>query len=327
MLEFRNEEIEDFVGFCTDKGFWVGERIDVFDKENGWRLSGMVPEIAICMESEQFTALICIDGLILLRVKELSASMPNMSDTHRAVQWWEEHIDYINALLVFMESESNKCTQSGNIELSSISIDKTCRVGIQGGRPVRRVHIGEISRVRARQQASGWLVGGDEKTMPSVEWTGWDNCTVVSENAIEAGLTQFEHAISNPTLIKRLSFIAQAKSAFTRNDFRSSFILLWFVIEAAVKDMLLLGGETIDSNQPSISSVLRRLKTRGLMSAELFSELDDLRKRVRNKLMHESQTATCLPSDCMIAAGAVITLVQPDLATAIDLRWSFSVAF
>lgn len=77
MLDFQDNWVEDFIGFYSAEGFWVDERIDLFDEENSRRLVGIVPEISVRMDSEKFSAAVCVDGLMLLRIKHLAANMPS----------------------------------------------------------------------------------------------------------------------------------------------------------------------------------------------------------------------------------------------------------
>jgi hypothetical protein len=331
MLDFRDDGVEDFIGFYSSEGFWVDKRIDLFDEENSYRLTGIIPEISVRMDSERFSAMVCVDGLMLLRIRHLAANMPRISDPRRfeeAVRWWEEHVDYANALQFFIESESIKCPESGEAVLSALSLHETCRVGFVGEMPVRQNHSEGRSLVAARYAAANWIRAGrvGHPPMEAVSF-GVANWTVLSERSVITALEKFEKAVANPCLVKQLSFIAKAKTAYARNDFPVAFTLLWFVIESAAKEILANSLGSKDARHKSANGVFLDLKAECLISEDQFERLDDLRKRVRNKLIHESGSATCLPSDCVAASQAALDLAVRDQSFGIVAKWSSGVEF
>jgi len=122
-MDEMTRAVETYVGFHVQDGFWVGERLDLQDPELATRLKGIVPEITVYSATERFKALVCIDGLILLRVQHLAGSVPNMADPAEfdaSVLWWREHLDYANTFQVCLESESSKCGGSSEIELAAL---------------------------------------------------------------------------------------------------------------------------------------------------------------------------------------------------------------
>lgn len=335
MFDFRDDGIEDLVGFYSTEGFWVGERVDLWEGDDADRLAGVVPEISVRSDCERFSAAICVDGLMLLRMRHLAASRPGMGDPRQiaaSVRWWEEHVDYANAMQLLMESESIMCPDSGEVIASAVTVAETCRVGFDGGRPIRRSQSGGRSLVSVRHETANWLRGGRKGTPPmEAISSGWSTWLVVTEESVISMLGKFEIASADPTLVRRLSFIARAKSAYARNDFQVAFTLLWFVIESAAKDLRSSVGGGNGSNRrggfASIGSIFAELRAEGVIGDELFSRLDDLRGRVRNRLMHESDSASCLPEDCMSAAGGAVDLSVRDAPLDIRTKWAYGVEF
>ncbi|HCF2282194.1 hypothetical protein KUC58_07095 [Pseudomonas aeruginosa] len=173
---------------------------------------------------------------MLLHVNHLANSRPNMGDPdqmNEAVAWWDEHMDYANAMQLYIESESIRYPKSGDISFSAVSIANTCRVGIKNGIPVRKAHTNRMSLMAAR-----CIYPEKSKTDETHHAIGtWSTYTKVKKQAIYTALQRFELAVDDPTFIKRLGFMARAKTSYRDNDFRGSFIMIWFVIESIVKEI------------------------------------------------------------------------------------------
>ncbi len=331
-----NCDEKDFVGFYPENGFWIENRIDILDEENSRRLAGIIPEMVFKVDSERFSAVVCIDGLMLLRMNHLATTMPNMSDPTQfeaSVRWWDEHVDYANAMQLCLELESIKCAQSGKIRASDVIIANTCRVGFSGGLPIRKVLSNGRSLMSARAATANWINFGRAGPPPMEAISlGWSSWIVVSERSIGNALSQFEKACADKTLIKYLSFIVKAKTAHSRNDFSGGIYTpmvrnricgeeLWTNLNPAMKYK-----SDKDRRYPTISNIFHELKSAGKISETLFLQLN-LCKRARNKLMHESQSAICLPSDCISAANAATGLALREFSPSIEMPWSCSVEF
>jgi hypothetical protein len=333
MRETDDDGIDDFVGFYSAEGFWVGDRVDVLDVENEYRLAGIVPEISVWHDAERFSAAVCVDGLMLLHVRELAATVPAMGDPTQfeaGVRWWGEHINYANAMQICLESESiAHAPKSSEIVSAAVLQAETVRVGFQEGRPVRRVLSMGPSVIATRFEAANW---SREKGSPPVEAisTGWTNWNVVPEAVVVSGLAKFERVGSDPVLVTRLSFVAKAKSAYGRNDFTVAFTLLWFVIESAAKDLLAqsVPGKSAakSGSHQSVLGVVAELKSAGVISDNLFSLLEHCRK-LRNRMMHQSESTVCMPSDCRLAADAAVDLAVRDASLGIRTKWLCGVEF
>lgn len=333
MRETEEYGIDDFVGFYSAEGFWVGERVDVLDVENEYRLAGIVPEISVWHDAERFSAAVCVDGLMLLHVRELAAMIPAMGDPvqfEASIRWWGEHIDYANAMQICLESESIAHTpKSSEIVSAAVWQAETVRVGFQDGMPVRRALSMGASMIATRFEAANW---SREEGNPPVEAisTGWTNWNVVPEDVIVSGLAKFERVCSDSVLVRRLSYVAKAKSAFGRNDFVVAFTLLWFVIESAAKDLLaqsVPGKSAVKSGRhQKFHDIVAELKFAGAISDNLFSLLEHCRK-LRNRMMHQSESTVCMPSDCRLAADAAVTLAVRDASLDIQTKWLCGVEF
>lgn len=326
-LESINDGIEDFIGFYDEKGFWVEEWIDFDDQVERKKLRGIIPEPVIWHHAEKFTAAVCIDGMMLLRMTELAKTRPPICDPdqiNQAVQWWDEHMDYANVMQLFIESESIKCLDSGEISFSAVSIANTCRVGFRGGIPVRKSHSNNISLMAARCTS----LAMDGARVAHHDIGTWSNFTKVKKATISTALQQFETAVDDPVLIKRLAFIARAKSAYQNHDFRGSFTMLWFVIESVAKELWLLKAKGKNTKKPTMYEILIDLEKDSIISSAQYGAIDDLRDRVRNVLMHQPVTAICLPDDCFKAADSAMQLLRNKVTTPdITLKWNFGVQF
>jgi len=329
----NDDGIDNFIGFYSAEGFWVDERIDVLDIKNEYRLAGIVPEISVWLDAEHFSAAVCVDGLMLLHVRELAATVPTMGDPAQfdaGVRWWDEHIHYANAMQICLESESIAHEpNSSEIMTAAVWQTETVRVGFQGRNPVRRAMSIGPSVIATRFEAANWSRGEGTAPVEAIS-TGWTNWNVVPEDVVVSGLTKFEQVCTDPVLVKRLSFVAKAKSAYGRNDFAVAFTLLWFVIESAAKDML---AQSIPSkfaaksrSHQSIHVVFAELKSEGSISDNLFALLENCRK-LRNRMMHQSESTVCMPSDCRMAADAAVAIAVRKASLGIRMKWQCGVEF
>lgn len=323
------DDIETFVGFYSADGFWVGESIDLIDSRAATRLAGIVPEIVVQISEEKFKAAVCVDGLILLRIEHLANTVPNAGDAlqfNESVKWWDEHLDYANALLLCLESESIKCPRSSEALASAVTIDETCRVGFVDGCAVNRNQSRGRSMVSLNFELALWIAGGRKGPEPWRATTDGLALAVVSQEAIRSALKQFKLIVENAELVKWLSFMAKAKSAYQNNDYRVSFTLLWFVIESAAKS-LWIGLSRSEKRNPTMDAITRELHKRNLISNETRDLVDRLRKGIRNRLMHEPASTVCLPEDCQSAARAAIDLAVRNPEIGLVQRWGTGVAF
>ncbi|WP_454864707.1 hypothetical protein [Pseudomonas rhizophila] len=156
----------------------------------------------------------------------------------------------------------------------------------------------------------------------------WSTFTKVTKQAIYTALQRFELAVNDPVFIKRLGFMARAKSAYKDNDFRGSFIMIWFVIESVVKEIWLNKIWVSGKTTKTVHEMLVEIEGSAVLDMPLLSSLNDLRRRVRNDLAHQSDTAVCMPSDCFQAADCATQLLGIS-STAMDLafRWQFGVEY
>ena len=322
-----DEGIEDFVGFYDGEGFWVESHIDVDCPEGRRALAGIMPAPAVWYQAEKFSAIVCIDGLMLLHVNHLARTRPNMGDPDKmneAVAWWDEHMDYANVMQLYIASESIRCPDSGEVSFSAVSMANTCRVGVKNGVPVRKNHTNRMSLMTARI-ASLAVQQIDETHHMIGTWSAYAK---VKKQAILKALERFDLAVNDPVFIKRLGFIARAKTSYRDHDFRGAFIMIWFVIESIIKEMWLeMVWVSGPRTQPAYK-MLVGLEKRSLIDTELFFAINDLRNRVRNNLAHESDTAVCMPGDCFQAAGCAIKLLGVNNpAMDLTIKWHYGVQF
>lgn len=321
--------VETYVGFHVHDGFWVDERLDLRNPEQADRLRGIVPEIAVSSAKERFKAIVCIDGLILLRMQHLAGAVPNMANPAEfdaSVLWWREHLDYANTLQVFLESESIKCDRSSDLELAALSLSDTCRVGFRQLCAVNRVADRGRSFMDVRSATVQWIASGMTDALPvdirDPEWGPW-RC--VSRDAISRALHRFETAVADPDRVRWLSFVAQAKTAFFQGNFMVSCILLWFVIESALNAW---HAEQFPQRAapPSVAATIKQLMAVGVLTPQFGADLTALRQ-LRNRLMHEPGSTQCLPSNCVLAAQAATDLAARGTDLDLVLRWEASAQF
>lgn len=328
-MDAQLKQMDTFVGFYTSEGFWVDEAIDPYNLQDAHRLTGIIPEITVQTKNDTFSALVCIDGLVLLRMEHLATSTPNMGDPSKlneSIEWWDEHLDFANTLLLLIESESLKCTISQEAIADALSISDTCRVGFLDGSAVNRRDPQRWSPLRARRDLAAWIAGGMKTSLTNNETIDdlklW---RVIKKSVILDALDRFTFVSKDADLVKRLSFIAKAKSAYKNNDYKVSFTLLWFVIESSLK--ALAGPRSQTSKRPiSASEAVNELRQAGLIPADMADLVDVLRKR-RNQLVHEPGSTVFHPHDCMQAAHAATQLATGTANIDLMMKWETGVQF
>lgn len=323
------KKMDTFIGFYTSEGFWVDEEINPFNADCARRLAGIIPEVSIETTSDLFRALVCIDGLVLLRMERLATSTPDMGDPSRfsdSALWWDEHLDYANALLLLIESASLKCAASQEAIADAVSITDTCRVGFLNGVAVNRRLPGRSSPMRARGNLCAWIAGGMREPispLDSIDDLGlW---RVIKRSVLADAMDKFILVSKNADLVKRLSFIAKAKTAYKNNDYRVSFTLLWFVIESSIKSIFHKEPRT-NSRKYSVSEAIKALRNSGAISDEVIDLVDALRV-LRNQLMHEPGSTICHSHDCVRAAHAAIQLATDNANIDLTMKWQTGVQF
>ncbi|MBB6186658.1 DUF4145 domain-containing protein [Rhodanobacter sp. MP7CTX1] len=252
--------------------------------------------------------------------------MGDPNKLNESVQWWDEHLDYANTLLLLIESESLKCTISQEALADAVSISDTCRVGFLDGSVVNRRYPRRWSPLRARSDLTAWIAGGMKTPLTTNETLDdlalW---RVVKRSVIVDALDSFTFVSKDADLVKRLSFIAKAKTAYKNNDYKVSFTLLWFVIESSVK--AIFGPRSQKNGRPiPVSKMVNELRDTGLIPAKIADLVDTLRK-LRNQLVHEPGSTVCHAHDCMQAVHAATQLATVTANIDLRMKWETGVQF
>lgn len=315
--------IKDYIGFYSDNGFWVNRRYDWGNNLDRGMLEGIIQHQAIWHHCPEFSAAVCVDGMILLRVERLFEVVPSMSNPDEilaAFHWWDDHLDYANALQLYIVSEALRCSSSSNIDTMEITVESTCRVGFSDGRAVRSKFSECVNFMSARRRIYLGLTRSPDEMGDALS-----TYSVVSEESLRKAFRLFEVACHNPVHVGWLSFLARAGYAFRKNDFRAALVFIWFVIESIAKDLWSEKGGR--SKFPRSAVVLRELMRNDVISIRLYHALDFVRAR-RNSLMHEPIETTVFPDDCLKAADSALELFSlTGNESGLVLGWKCGVEF
>ena len=323
------DDSEKFIGFYSADGYWVDEVIDLRDRESSAKMIGIVPQIVAWKENDRFKAAVCVDGLMLLRMEHLADTAPNIGNAgtfNESIAWLDELFDYANVMQLCIEAESIKCGKSADVQAVAVLNSETCTVGFINGQPVNRAHQSRRSLSCARYEVASWIALGMKGSAPlEAASSGWASWQVISKDAVEAALKKFSDVSRDADMVKWLSFMAKAKTAYANNDYRVSFTLLWFVIESAAKMLWSNQGQESNEN-PSLFSIAKGLQEFGVIGEDMIALLDRTRK-IRNKLVHEPGSTFVLPAQCMDAARVAIHLAVRDPALGFIFKWGSSARF
>jgi len=321
-IEAQLRQMETFVGSYTSEGFWVDEGIDPYEPESAYRLKGIIPEVAIYAADERFRVIVCIDGLVLLRMEQLAASIPPMGDPQRfeeSLLWWGAHLDYANTLLLLIESESIKCEFSQEAIAEAVSISDTCRVDLLNGLPVNRRYPQRRSSLTARSDMTAWILGGMKTSLANEVIGDLGLWRTVKRPAIQKAIDRFTIASRDTDLVKLLSLVVKAKTAFKYNDYQVCFVLLWFVIESSLKKRFRQHPHE-KRGFTSLANIVDRLRVTGSISDDIAEDVHMLRK-IRNEQMHEPGSTVCTPRDCLQAAHIAIQFATEAIDLSLTMKW------
>lgn len=299
-----------FIGFYMGEGFWIDHPLNLDDPRHDARLKGIVPEIIMVTRQEHFGVLVCVDGLLMLRINHLAAAVPDMSSPaglDTSVLWWREHLDFANAFQLLIESESRKCEDSNDIDAVALSMDQTCRVYMGTDRALSRTSNRGRNLLTVRSETLEWISGGRRGYRPTElcdsAWWIWGR---VTQAAIANAIARFQLAVTDRNRIKLMSMIVQAKSAHADGHYATAFVLYWFTIESVV---LALANETYQGSRPLTSyQAIKLLVAETTIDVALGDDLHNLRE-MRNRIMHEPGNTICTPSDSGRAALAAVTMI------------------
>ncbi|MCC4610023.1 hypothetical protein [Xanthomonas campestris] len=296
-----NTDKATFVGFYTHGGFWPVTTNQPYGFKDLSGLIGLAPEVALEIDAPEIQVKVCVDGLVLLRISHLDRSRPDMSDPHmlqQSVVWWASHLDYAHTLQLCLESASIACDRSSEIQVAALTPSETCRIVFQNGVAISRVNSRNASTLDTRQRAlaRAQSLGDPLASALDPDWEAWRR---VSYEAITSAFELFKIIFPDPNLVKRLAMIVQAQAAFARCDYKISFVLLWFVIESATREIASLPPKS------HLSQSINYLRNSCSFSTTTLNELDALRKH-RNNLMHEPGDTVCTPTQCVRAGQTAL---------------------
>ena len=319
-------DIDFYVGFYGAHPFWVGNCIDIYDSEQAKSLLGIIPDIVAELETEQFKAIICVNGLMLLRINNLAQSMPLISDSaqfQQSVLWMDRCLDYANALKLCVESESIKCSHSYEVQSTATRAMEICKVGMLHGAAVNISFERGQSQFAIMQELSEWIVT-DKKYPSPLEINGWlIPYQFITIEATRHALETFSIVARDEKKIRWLSYLVKAKTAYADNDYRTSFVLSWFVIESSLR---WLRKSTAPKRKENIAVIINILCNEGVISEATQFLLTRLRD-IRNELMHEPSETICQPSDCKDAGQMALELALQNSNISLISCWHSSVQF
>jgi uncharacterized protein YutE (UPF0331/DUF86 family) len=323
--------IEDYIGFYTKNHFWIDKLIHWEDLESDACLKGIIPEIRYIWEDEHnFKAAVTVDGLILLHIKKLAATVPNIGDPFQfqpAVEWWDEYIDFAHTVQLLLESATIDFELHNKVSATELTSAQTCTVGMENWCPVNRRYGKGHNSLSARFDTLEWVYSG-RNSIPTPEVVDpWPyNYAVVSIELLNQVFTQFAAAFKNRKVIKWLSFIVKSKAAHERGDFRVSFTLAWFVIESACRDMASQTGAEMTGGHQKMYIIEKLLREKELINLENYLTISSLRK-LRNKLIHNPDSTICMPTDSFVANGMALNLACRNFTFSIRISMSYSISY
>ncbi|AVO31755.1 hypothetical protein D7Y24_14300 [Stenotrophomonas maltophilia] len=322
------DKMEFHLGFHSAHPFWLGERIDIYDPEQNDCLRGIIPEVRASLQTDQFDAAICVNGLMLLHVHHLSRTTPDMSvagDFDQSALWMDRHLDYANALQLCLESESIKHPDSYEVSATATRANDICKIGFLDGFPVN-VSFGSARTLTTVMHAmSRWVSDGALAPSP-LEAPGWRiPHEVVDVEVARLALQKFALIARDEHRVTWLSYLLKAKTAYSDNDYRMSFVLSWFVIESSLRWHWMMKNPG-SAESPKTWKLIDNLCEGGPLSDQHKPALTYLRN-LRNQLMHNPADTTCQPGQCFEAGEMACALALLSANVELVTSWQTKVQF
>jgi len=330
MDDFKLLNLMDFyIGFYGAHPFWVGNHIDIYDREQAELFRGIIPNFSVKLENEYFKAAICVNGLMLLRIEHLARIVPYIADPTQynlSAHWMDKYLDYANTMQICVESESIKCINSHEIQSTVTRANDICKIGMLNGTPCSSSfnHKYGQSQSVVMNELKIWITKNAIWPSP-LEVNGWRlPHEFISIEAAKNALETFSIIAKDEQQVRFLSYLAKAKAAYAENDYRMSLILSWFVIESSVQ--WLFNASAPGKKKPSTAQMIDFLRTEGVISEESKLCLHHLRL-LRNALMHEPVETVCPPDECIKAGQVAIALAVKNSDITLVSSWRSSVQF
>ncbi|TXH60579.1 MAG: hypothetical protein E6Q84_04465 [Thiothrix sp.] len=297
--------VERFLAFYPSMPYIAVDKGDLENNPDEQTFNRQMAEIVFEKIKPDYTLKFSRDGRVLLRLHHLE--IPDMADSlsvEQADTLTEFYIDLLNIINLLLDSALIEVEKTHYFRISEITINHCFTSDNQGE------GIATQSWSQYYQERRFWSTHSSH--LPIGISAGIFINRVVSQATLERLASNFECIFSNTILIKDIALLTRSLAAYQALSNEASFTMAWFAVESKLRQLAhdnrqQVGGCKMNE-KTNISIVINCLKRRGLISPDIATKADDLRK-IRNKVSHRDPNfnlSTVNTRECLALAHTLI---------------------
>ncbi|PLK50555.1 hypothetical protein [Uliginosibacterium sp. TH139] len=283
-----------YLAFYPSLPFWVGEEPDDADAES---VSGKMAEHVYVQKDYLHELIICRDGRIALRIRELEGYEPavNSEQFDAALQRGVTHLNYLNSFYLILDSAVQEIDRLSYFNFREITSRDTFALEYVDG------------KLLYEPFASQSVTSEFQRTRYSSNRLASQVRQSISIDAIAyAGLVFSNLLNSNKSVLEKdFSELGRSLSEYKNGNYEISLVVAWLLIERSINEVWkshldrlnaeVSGGskrinaermEFLTGNSFVAAVTSHVLELFGLVDCQLLKNIDRLRK-LRNKIVHK----------------------------------------
>lgn len=334
--------IGHFTAFYPSRPFWAGSGIDFDDPSSLEKFGDLMSEETYTYSNDIFAIKICRDGQIMIRVEALEkddAPLGVLSDMEVTVKKWGEYLDYLNAFYLLLDCSVLKLMNLSYFSLHEITNRDAFRIRYENGKAAGY-------EIAAESITSVFQMGRFLATYgftPVKHDPRISTRYVISLEAIENAVKDFELAVGQPGLEKVLASFTKSIAEYKVGNYETSIVLAWFISERIIADLwnghLQSLNTDLDEGQKrinrkrqgyltgrdlSVSLVLNLLELWGILPFALFKDVDKVRA-FRNDIVHGESRYVPTAEDARLAIDTARDLFRRTTSIEFNPNLAYSV--
>lgn len=226
----------DWIGFYTSRPFWAGTPLDPPQAMQQQGFDGnffdAMSAITFDFKTDHVELSICKDGLILIRFpdwEDAYVAANRRLPMNEMIEVWNKYLNAANVFYLLLDAAIIELRSLHYLQLSEITNRDAFRYTQVNGRFMSQ---------SAATESFAWHYQKDRLFNPT------DSSGIVrilireafDKSVFELCFSRFQHIVSNPTLLSRVSAIAKSLSEYKIGNYPISLVNAWFVCEQEISD-------------------------------------------------------------------------------------------
>ena len=319
--------LEQYYGFYTNRPFWAISKPDFSITQTLLQFTPAMSEVVAEYEDTYYKLRFCRDGLVLFHSKFQNLDFKNV-------------LEYLNALYVLIESESEKWFFGRTFTIGEINSGDVIPYTMHD-KVIKGVNTSCVSFEKLHEYNARFLPFYIPVDIKKVDLNGefWPNLikhTIISDPRIKSregrvlskelfdGInTTFSQVVKNYTSVTLLAQMTKALEQFNNARYDISLILSWFVIETYLYNLYKAKVvKNISAGDEEISSVelLKVLNQRRVLSYDLVGDIHKIRI-LRNAIVHNTFESQTTAQDALLAFEIIKKFIAQDIGLTLNLKY------